>query len=58
MGWAKAEPEGDIIGNEVLSNVKITSRKVEPVDILKNAPLRHLAFDIECLHSKRGDAGA
>jgi len=49
MGWAKAEPEGDIISNEVLSSVKITSRKVEPVDILKNAPLRHLAFDIECL---------
>lgn len=49
MGWAKAEPEKDTISNEVISDLKITSRNVEPVEILKNAPLRHLAFDIECL---------
>ncbi|VVB93573.1 DNA polymerase [uncultured archaeon] len=49
MGWAKAEPEGNPMSNEVLSSVRITSGKVEPVEILKNAPLRHLAFDIECL---------
>ncbi|MCZ7401890.1 MAG: DNA-directed DNA polymerase [Candidatus Methanoperedens sp.] len=49
MGWANVEPEGTQTGNEVLSTVKITSKKIVPVDILKNAPLRHLAFDIECL---------
>ncbi len=48
MGWAKAEPEG-AIASDVLSDIRITSGKVEPVDILKNAPLRYLAFDIECL---------
>jgi DNA polymerase I len=49
MGWANAEPEGNLNSNEILSSLKITSKKVVPVDILKNAPLRHLAFDIECL---------
>jgi DNA polymerase I len=51
MGWAHGEAQGsqNINSNEVISTVKITSKKVEPVDILKNAPLRHLAFDIECL---------
>jgi DNA polymerase I len=49
MGWANAEPEGDLISNEVLSSIKITSGKVEPLEILQNAPLRHLAYDIECL---------
>jgi DNA polymerase I len=49
MGWANVETEGNLNSNEVLRAVKITSKKVVPVDILKNAPLRHLAFDIECL---------
>lgn len=49
MGWASAEPEAEQVTFDVLSNLKITSRKVEPVEILRNAPLRHLAFDIECL---------
>ncbi|MCE8422590.1 MAG: DNA polymerase elongation subunit [Candidatus Methanoperedens sp.] len=49
MSWAKAEPEGMPAGNDVLSGIKIISRKVEPLDLLKNASLRHLAFDIECL---------
>lgn len=49
MGWAKAEPEPEQMNSGVLSSIKIISREIEPVDILKNAPLRHLAFDIECL---------
>ncbi len=49
MGWAKAEHAGDSIDASTLSSIMITSRKVEHVDILKNAPLRNLAFDIECL---------
>jgi DNA polymerase I len=49
MGWAKVEPEGNSDDAEILSSIRITSRKVEPLDILKNAPFRHLAFDIECL---------
>jgi DNA polymerase I len=49
MGWAKAEPEGNSDDPEIKSSIRITSRKVEPLDILKNAPFRHLAFDIECL---------
>ncbi len=49
MGWAKAEASCNPIDNGVLSSIKITSGKVEPVDILRNAPLRHLAYDIECL---------
>ncbi len=49
MSWANAEPEGKLISNEVLSSIKITSGKVEPLEILRNAPLRHLAYDIECL---------
>lgn len=49
MGWAAAEPEGNADDTDIKSSIRITSRKVEPVDILKNAPFRHLAFDIECL---------
>jgi DNA polymerase I len=49
MSWVDVEPEGTLNSNEVLSSIKIASIKVLPVDILKNAPLRHLAFDIECL---------
>lgn len=49
MSWARAEPARESIDTGALSNSRITSTKVEPVDILKNAPLRHLAFDIECL---------
>ena len=49
MSWVDVEPEGTLNSNEVLSTVKITSKKIVPVDMLKNAPLRHLAFDIECL---------
>ncbi len=49
MGWATVEPEGSSNDSDILSNIKLTSRKVEPVDILKNAPFRHFAFDIECL---------
>ncbi|MFU8768030.1 MAG: 3'-5' exonuclease, partial [Candidatus Methanoperedens sp.] len=49
MGWAAAEPGPESIDTDVLCNTKITSRNVESLDILKNAPLRHLAFDIECL---------
>lgn len=49
MGWAATEPGGNSNDADILSSIKITSRKVEPVDILKNAPFRHLAFDIECL---------
>ena len=49
MGWAKTEPERDLICDHVLSDIRITSHTVEPAEILKNAPLRHLAFDIECL---------
>jgi DNA polymerase I len=49
MGWAKAEPEVRSIDTGVLAGIKVTSSKVEPLDILINAPLRYLAFDIECL---------
>ncbi len=49
MTWASAEPEGNSNDAEILSSIKLTSGKVEPVDILKNAPFRYLAFDIECL---------
>ncbi|MCZ7398719.1 MAG: hypothetical protein O8C62_03405 [Candidatus Methanoperedens sp.] len=49
MGWAKAEPAPEPVNFDVLSCIKITSGKVEPLDILRNAPLRHLAYDIECL---------
>ncbi|MCZ7356199.1 MAG: DNA-directed DNA polymerase [Candidatus Methanoperedens sp.] len=49
MGWARAEACGNSKDNGVLSSIKITSRKVEPLEILRNAPLRHLAYDIECL---------
>ncbi|MCZ7397540.1 MAG: DNA-directed DNA polymerase, partial [Candidatus Methanoperedens sp.] len=49
MGWVKTLDEGKMTGNDVISSIQITSSKVEPLDILKNAPLRHLAFDIECL---------
>lgn len=48
MHWASAETE-ETITSDVMSSIRITSRKVVPLDILKNAPLRNLAFDIECL---------
>jgi len=49
MGWANVDPAPLSMNNDTLSSIKITSTKVSPVDILKNAPLRLLAFDIECL---------
>jgi len=49
MRWAKAEAAEHSIQTEVQSSIRITSGKVEPLDILHNAPLRYLAFDIECL---------
>jgi len=49
MGWAKAETAAEPINSDVLGSIKITSKKVEPAEILRNAPLRHLAYDIECL---------
>ncbi|MCZ7395980.1 MAG: DNA-directed DNA polymerase [Candidatus Methanoperedens sp.] len=49
MGWASAEAAQDSIDTNTLSSIRITSRNVKPADILKNAPLRNLAFDIECL---------
>jgi DNA polymerase I len=49
MGWAAAEPEGNLNDAGTLSSIRISSKKVEHIDILKNAPFRHLAFDIECL---------
>lgn len=49
MTWAKAEQTRESIDASSLSSIRITSRNVLHVDILKNAPLRHLAFDIECL---------
>ncbi len=51
MMWAAAEPGGNSNDAGILSSIKLTSGKVEPVDILKNAPFRYLAFDIECLPS-------
>ncbi|VVB90623.1 DNA polymerase [uncultured archaeon] len=49
MMWAAAEPEENSDDADILSSIRLTSRKVEAIDILKNAPFRHLAFDIECL---------
>jgi DNA polymerase I len=49
MGWASAEVAQDSIDTNTLSSIRITSRNAKPADILKNAPLRNLAFDIECL---------
>ncbi|MBU4491926.1 MAG: DNA-directed DNA polymerase, partial [Euryarchaeota archaeon] len=49
MTWARAEQVQDSIDTSTLSSVRITSRNVVPVYILKNAPLRNLSFDIECL---------
>ncbi|MDW7725891.1 MAG: DNA-directed DNA polymerase [Candidatus Methanoperedens sp.] len=49
MGWAIAEPSAESIETDVLCNTKITAGKVGSFEILKNAELRHLAFDIECL---------
>ncbi len=49
MGWANVENAEGSVDSEVQSRIKITSAKVQAADILRNAPLRHLAFDIECL---------
>lgn len=50
MRWAKAE-KIEYGSDEVLSSINIVSREVKPMNILKNAPLKYLAFDIECLPS-------
>jgi len=50
MRWAKV---GEIEhgSDEVLCSINIVSRNVKPIEMLKNAPFKHLAFDIECLPS-------
>ncbi len=48
MRWTDAESSEEF-NSGVLSSIKIATRKVVPVEILKNAPMRYLAFDIECL---------
>jgi DNA polymerase I len=49
MMWARAEQARESIDANTLSSIRITARNVSAVDILRNAPLRHLAYDIECL---------
>ena len=39
MTWASAEPEGNSNDAEILSSIKLTSGKVEPVDILRNVKI-------------------
>ncbi len=49
MGWATAEYAQDSADSEISSSIKITSGHVKPVELMWNAPVRYLAFDIECL---------
>ncbi|HIE31324.1 MAG TPA: DNA polymerase elongation subunit, partial [Methanosarcinales archaeon] len=48
MGWVRTGDEVVILQHGVNSDVVVTSQ-VSPVEVTKNAPLRYLAFDIECL---------
>ena len=48
MGWVSASDKVDAPQPAVSSDVVVTSQ-VSPVEIAPNAPLRYLAFDIECL---------
>ena len=55
MGWIetgedeRVDYEGNFKIDSISSDVKIVSTQVSAVEILKNAPLRSLGFDIECL---------
>ncbi len=48
MGWVSASDEIDAPQPAVNSDVVVTSQ-VSPAEVAQNAPLRYLAFDIECL---------
>ncbi len=49
MSWVTAEPGEHKPLNQVNSLINISAQRVSPVEIMKNIPLRYLAFDIECL---------
>ncbi|MDW7733679.1 MAG: 3'-5' exonuclease, partial [Methanolobus sp.] len=52
MSWVKAEPSSETTFSGDLSNYcdeVFTASSLEEIEKLSNAPLKHLAFDIECL---------
>jgi DNA polymerase I len=52
MAWVSAEPTSGFPfdnGRKIYCDNVITSTSVKEIDNISNAPLKHLAFDIECL---------
>jgi len=49
MKWVKVE--GDPVKTITVKCPAISCRSIEPVDVVENAPLKYLSFDIECLPS-------
>lgn len=47
MGWIKVD--GNCIGTGTVKCKAFDAKSIEPLDILKNAPLKYMALDIECL---------
>jgi len=52
MGWVSAEPipdTGSSSSQKITCDRMITASTVHEIDTISNAPLKYLAFDIECL---------
>ena len=52
MGWVSAEPSQDAENMRrdwITCNKTITAPDVRSIESISNAPMKHLAFDIECL---------
>ena len=52
MGWVSVESSSDnsfVNDRKIYCDNTITSTSVKEIDKISNAPLKHLAFDIECL---------
>lgn len=50
MGWI--EVEGNHVKTDTVKAPVIKADKIKPLDIMEHAPLRYLAFDIECLQQE------
>lgn len=50
MGWVSATPvDKGIRDNQIRCDTTVTAREVHEIEKMSNAPLKYLAFDIECL---------
>ena len=54
LGWVKVEAGNQVATNTVMAKKKIQIKSISPVEREDDAPLRCMAFDIECVPLKEG----